>query len=147
LVILQCVLLASCLSSCATHTPGTTAAFTDCIELMDELDSNAGITARGTLVNGIREGIWRMYYSPGNLESMGAFRAGERIGLWEYWYHGGRRRMLGEWSQGERIGLWVVWNNGGEVNEDESGFFVHSQRIHPLFSEQVAQFALQMMGN
>ena len=68
---------------------------------------------RGTIKNGIFEGLWIGYWSNGRVEFTGAYKNGTREGPWTHLHRNGQISEKGAFKDGLRQGPWVgYWSNG-----------------------------------
>ena len=51
-------------------------------------------------IDGKREGLWREWWSNGQLMREGNYVKGEREGLWKYWYENGQLEWEGNYVNG-----------------------------------------------
>ena len=66
----------------------------------DTLRYADGAYAVGVLEEGLKDGIWRSYYSDGALHSEGRFDHGLRVGSWIWYHENGRKKAVEEYVGG-----------------------------------------------
>lgn len=89
----------------------------------------------GKVLNGLRHGFWRIFYSDGQLESQGNYKNGIKYGKWIGYHQNGVVRYEGEYLNGEQHGSWTHhWENqvlgfqGAFINGKKHGKWVGYER-------------------
>jgi antitoxin component YwqK of YwqJK toxin-antitoxin module len=70
---------------------------------------------QGSYVDGLRDGIWQFYNRDGTLAQEGSYRAGEFHGNWIWYYPDGSLHRKEAYRKGEEDGLFQEWNLDGEL--------------------------------
>ena len=65
-----------------------------------------------------KEGLFKVWYKTGQLESKTNFLNGLRHGLFEYWYSNGQRESIQNYSNGQKNGKCTWWNNDGSLQHE-----------------------------
>lgn len=73
------------------------------------------------------EGVWKEWYSNGNLKSQGEYRNGMKFGLWTTWYINGNKQTEGKYRDDSEDGLWTGWYSNGELKG--IGNYYNSDRV------------------
>jgi len=108
----------------------------DVLELVTE--QSDGYTRVGTLLNGRKDGVWKMYNHEGNLcietsyregvlhgpktlrgplgepRSRTEFKEGELHGAFTRWHPNGQKATLLQYRAGKRNGPWLEWYSNGQ---------------------------------
>lgn len=79
---------------------------------------NGKLEIKGNINNNLNEGRWQYFYESGQVESEGDFVNNLPYGLWKWYYRSGNLREEGKFLKGERIGEWKQYNERGEVIEE-----------------------------
>jgi antitoxin component YwqK of YwqJK toxin-antitoxin module len=74
---------------------------------------------KGNLVNNMNEGRWQYFYESGQVESEGDFIDNLPEGTWRWFYRSGNLREEGLFQKGKRIGLWKQFDEMGTVIEEK----------------------------
>ena len=89
----------------------------------------------GTIINGLRHGFWRVFYSDGQLKSKGNYQNGIKDGKWIGYRPNGFIHYEGEYLKGKQHGLWThYWENkvvgfqGTFINGEKHGKWVGYER-------------------
>ena len=84
---------------------------------------------RGTIKNGIFEGLWIGYWSNGRVEFKGAHKNGTREGPWVRYNIIGRIWLKGAFKNGQREGPWLWYNEDGTKDENLSGTYRNDKKV------------------
>ena len=71
------------------------------------------------VINGKREGLWRCWYSNGQLYIEGYYFNDRRDGLWRCWFENGQLWEEGYYFNGKKDGLWRWWHDNGQLCEND----------------------------
>ena len=66
------------------------------------------LIAEGKYKKGLRDGIWRGYYTNGELFYTGRYKLGRYHGEWRYFFKGGEFLQAGKYERGMRVGVWKI---------------------------------------
>lgn len=58
-----------------------------------DFNYDSSIIAEGFYNNGIKEGLYKLFYLKGQLKESGLYKNGKRTGVWEYWYENGKAKQ------------------------------------------------------
>lgn len=67
-----------------------------------------------------RQGIWKEYYSDGNLRSEGAYLDDLKVELWKYYFQKGTMEQTGKYLAGKPVGIWRWFYEDGVLRREES---------------------------
>ena len=68
---------------------------------------------RGSISDGLRQGLWEFFDDNGNLVSRGNFKDGYENGTWEFYWGNGQLKEKGKFVEGKKEGQWIgYWKNG-----------------------------------
>lgn len=70
----------------------------------------------GTMDNNKNVGKWQYFYPNGNIESEGEFVNNAPNGKWSWYYESGKIREEGIFENGIRIGEWKFYNELGKID-------------------------------
>ncbi len=133
------------------------------------------VYAKGTIEDGLRQGLWTFWYRSGVKQMEGLYKDGVQQGEWTKWWTNGTMATQGSfeggwmhgkwidcfdsgeiaqeshWEKGRRTGTTTVWDKrSGEVVRTEEFDVTREQPMdYPLMSNRDASFALasaQKMG-
>ena len=86
--------------------------------------------SKGSMKNGIRVGIWVLYYKNGQLWSKSSFNdIGQSDGLFVEYWDDGQLMFKGEYRKGLAEGYWEGYNRDGSVREYKTGTYKEGIRI------------------
>jgi len=72
---------------------------------------------------GAKDGVWKEYFSNGNLRAEGKYKDGKRIGGWKFYHENGNLEQTGNYNDyGELDGTWRWYYTSGELLREESYF-------------------------
>ncbi len=77
--------------------------------------SNGNLQMQGRMVNNKNEGLWKYYYNNSQLESEGNFKNDMPDGKWLWYYINGALKEHGFYLSGKRNGQWLVYDGTGNV--------------------------------
>ena len=80
---------------------------------------NGNLQIEGRLKNNKNVGLWKYYYETGELESKGEFENDKPKGEWTWYYPSGKIRERGNYFEGNRIGKWQDFDEAGNVTEEK----------------------------
>ena len=66
---------------------------------------------------GQRHGLWKFYWSNGQLTHIGTYVNGKPYGLWEFYYFNGQLFCKGTYVYGKPYGLWKYYNQDGTIEK------------------------------
>jgi uncharacterized protein len=70
---------------------------------------------------GIRDGLWKEYYTNGQLKSTGMYDAGKRTDEWKFYYSNGQLEQTGFYTKdGKPNGAWTWYYMTGDLLREES---------------------------
>ncbi len=73
----------------------------------------------GQMYNNKNEGIFRYYYDSAQLESEGSFKNDVPDSTWTWYFIDGKIRQRGNFASGKREGKWVSYNETGVVTSEK----------------------------
>jgi antitoxin component YwqK of YwqJK toxin-antitoxin module len=76
---------------------------------------NGNIIMKGQIDNNKNTGKWQYFYQSGALESEGYFVDDFPEGRWSFYYPSGRLREEGDFIKGNKTGLWKHYDEEGNV--------------------------------
>ncbi len=84
---------------------------------------------RGSIKNGMREGLWIHYYEDGQLNQKGEYKNGEKEGLWVIHNANGRIKLKGNFLKGVKDGFWfeedfLGYGTGDYKNGNREGLWI-----------------------
>lgn len=80
--------------------------------------SNGNIAASGQIDSNKNTGKWQYYYESGSIESEGIFVNDLPDGKWVWYHSSGSLKEEGNYDMGKRSGIWKSFDeNGGLINE------------------------------
>jgi len=68
----------------------------------------------GTMVNGVKSGVWKWYYENGQLSILGTYNNGKEGGVWKWYHTNGLVWAIGYFSSGQSIGVWKRFSSNGK---------------------------------
>jgi hypothetical protein len=89
-------------------------------ELVERYD-NGVIYKKGTIQNGVAQGIWMTFYRDGKKWSQGVYAQGIREGEGISWWPNGIVSSKGNYKQGKMVGKWFFSDESGGVVEKDFG--------------------------
>lgn len=81
----------------------------------------------GQMVNNKNEGLWKYYYDSAQLESEGNFKNDMPEGEWNWYFIDGKLRETGSYTSGLREGKWLSYNETGAVISEK--YFADGKEI------------------
>lgn len=83
--------------------------------------NNDILVAEGMLDSlGREQGIWKYYYSTGQLKSTGNYQNGKKEGEWVYYFSNGDKQQKGKYLNGLPTGLWKWWYSNKQLHREET---------------------------
>jgi antitoxin component YwqK of YwqJK toxin-antitoxin module len=79
------------------------------------IESHNGFKEEGDYLDGVREGIWKHYYSGDILEFEGNFIDGTPDGLHKWYYKNGKVSVQGKYVMGMKEGDWKYYTEEGKT--------------------------------
>ncbi len=73
----------------------------------------------GQMFNNKNEGLWKYYYDSPQLESLGNFKNDLPDSTWTWYFMDGKIRERGNFTFGKRQGEWISYNETGVVISDK----------------------------
>ena len=73
----------------------------------------------GQMFNNKNEGLWRYYYDSPQLESQGNFKNDLPDSTWTWYFIDGKLKECGNFSSGMRIGKWISYNETGTITSEK----------------------------
>jgi len=73
----------------------------------------------GQMVNNKNEGIWKYYYENLRLESEGNFKNDIAEGKWIWYYLDGKLKEQGSYVSGKRDGTWEIYDENGKISAEK----------------------------
>jgi antitoxin component YwqK of YwqJK toxin-antitoxin module len=67
-----------------------------------EINTDNVLVARGSYVDGKKDGLWTSWYKNGQMKEEGRYKGGVKYGMWVEWYQDGDIMWKGEWKNGVR---------------------------------------------
>lgn len=89
--------------------------------------SNGEIEMIGTMKDNLNEGKWSYYYPGGQLESEGIFKKDLPESTWTWYHQNGKLKEKGEFLHGKRTGIWVIYDSLGNISREET--FVNGKKL------------------
>lgn len=83
--------------------------------------SNGKITGEGIIKeDGVKEGLWKEYYSDSTLKSEGEYKDDKKTGEWKYFYPDGKLEQAGKYTgSGKFTGKWKWFFPSGQLMLEE----------------------------
>ena len=75
--------------------------------------SNGNTHTLSTYENGIKQGLWEVFYADGKREKSGFTRNGSDDGLYREWYPNGNLKYEYHYDLGKKIDIWKSWYEDG----------------------------------
>ena len=72
---------------------------------------------QGEIVKGLNQGEWDYFYPNGKIESKGDFKNDKPSGVWNFYDSTGRKREVGEFTLGVKSGTWLRYDSTGKIIE------------------------------
>jgi len=69
----------------------------------------------GEIKDNLNEGEWRYYYNNGQLESIGNFDNNLSEGKWTWYFESGKIREIGYYRAGKKNGNWTIFDEKGNI--------------------------------
>ncbi|NWF89244.1 MAG: toxin-antitoxin system YwqK family antitoxin [Ignavibacteriaceae bacterium] len=74
---------------------------------------NGKVEMVGHIKNNLNHGKWIYYYENGNIESEGSFQNDLPSGAWKWYHANGVLKEEGNFKEGKRTGEWISYDNKG----------------------------------
>ena len=71
----------------------------------------------GQMVNNSNEGLWKYFYPNSQIENEGNFKNNMADGKWTWFYDNGSLKEEGNYVNGKREGEWISYQKDGKVSE------------------------------
>lgn len=81
--------------------------------------SNGNVQIEGEVKDNKNIGEWKYYYESGEIESKGLFEEDKPKGEWTWYYPSGKIKEHGNYFEGNRIGTWQQFDESGEVTDEK----------------------------
>ena len=72
----------------------------------------------GEYKNGLKNGLWKKFYSNGRLKEKRSFKNGLKVGLYEGFYNNGAKNFVFNFKNGEYNGTNRLWAKNGQIIEE-----------------------------
>jgi antitoxin component YwqK of YwqJK toxin-antitoxin module len=95
--------------------------------------SDGTLQISGQLINDKNEGLWQYFYTNAQLESQGDFKNDLPTGSWYWYFPDGKIKEEGVFIEGKREGKWVSYKENGQVDTEknyENGETVASRNLN-----------------
>lgn len=89
--------------------------------------SNGQIEMAGNMKANMNEGKWSYYYPGGQLESEGIFKNDLPEAKWIWYHQNGKLKEEGEYRSGKRTGRWVMYDSTGNIIMEET--FINGEKL------------------
>ena len=86
---------------------------------VQQFHENGRIQTRGTLLNGLRQGVWNTYREDGLPWSRVTYKAGIKEGLFRTWHVDGKPHIEGQHTGGTPSGKWRFYSTEGDLVETQ----------------------------
>jgi hypothetical protein len=73
----------------------------------------------GQMVNDKNEGLWKYYYENSRIESEGNFKNDIPEDMWIWYYLDGKVREKGSYISGKRDGKWITYDKSGKISDEK----------------------------
>lgn len=104
----------------------------------------------GECENGVLNGKWEQYHSPGKIWIRGNFKNGKKDGEWNWYTYTGTEKEVPQkrenWKDGKREGVFITWDyakqkasEGYYVNDLKEGVWTYWQSGHVLKTENYSE--------
>jgi len=77
--------------------------------------SNGTLIMNGQIKENLNEGTWNYYYPNGKLESTGNFVNNLADGKWVWFYESGSIKEIGYYKAGKKDGSWTIYDEKGNL--------------------------------
>ena len=84
-----------------------------------ELYENGKVRMEGTIKDGKRDGVWKVYFEEGTLWSEGTYTIGKRNGEAKNFFPNGKLRYEGFFTDGKKSGHWKFYDEAGKLLEEK----------------------------
>lgn len=64
---------------------------------------------------GLQQGVWKEFYSEGEIKSEGVYENGRKIGEWKYYHQNKTIEQIGSYNKGKPIGNWKWFYENGQL--------------------------------
>jgi len=72
------------------------------------------------IVDGLKHGVFRLYYESGNIEIVGQIDQNKNVGKWQYFYESGQVESEGRFVDDLPEGEWKWYYRSGDIREQGS---------------------------
>jgi antitoxin component YwqK of YwqJK toxin-antitoxin module len=97
--------------------------------------------------NGIFNGVYKVFYSSGELWEEGTYADGEREGLWTTWYRNGVIAKEGDFLNGEYNGLWIENFPNGQTRSETNYLNREKDGLQTIYDENANVVSRQLFKN
>ena len=80
---------------------------------------NGNLQIEGRMENNRNVGEWKYYYESGGIESKGEFENDKPKGEWTWYYPSGEIKEKGNYFEGKRIGRWQQFDEAGNITDEK----------------------------
>jgi len=98
-------------------------------------ENHKDTVAVASFVNGLEDGVWRSYYSNGQLKERRSFNEGKKTGVYEGWWPKGKWRSLYHFENDEYEGSCKDWNDKGQLTSNMNYSRGHEDGLQQQFYE------------
>ena len=84
------------------------------------------VKMQGEYIDGVRDGLWRSWWSDGIMRGEGRLYRNKRIGTWTMWHENGQKRIETSYDKGLTHGRSTTWDAEGNVVE--TGEYVRKKK-------------------
>ncbi|GBD86718.1 MORN repeat variant [bacterium BMS3Abin03] len=99
--------------------------------------ANGTLEISGQIENNKNVGKWQYFYPSGELESEGYFVNDNPEGKWVWYYPSGNLKEEGNYIKGKRIGLWKQYDEQGKVLDEKTFELNDSTEIESSLNEKI----------
>jgi antitoxin component YwqK of YwqJK toxin-antitoxin module len=86
--------------------------------LYKEFYSNGNLKMEGYLKNGLSDSIWKYFYETGQIKAIGKERGGEREGYWNFYHTNGILGSEGHFQKNQKFGRWKYYHENGNLSSE-----------------------------
>ena len=98
---------------------------------------NGTLEISGQMENNKNVGLWQYFYPTGELESEGNFVDNNPEGKWKWYYPSGKIKEEGSYVKGKRIGLWKQYDEQGKVLNEKEFELNDSTNVESSFDKKI----------
>jgi len=91
----------------------------------------------GQIENNKNVGKWQYFYPSGELESEGNFVNNNPEGMWVWYYPSGKLKEEGSYIKGKRIGLWKQYDEQGKLLDEKNFELNDSTDVKSSLDEKI----------